>query len=97
MLSLEILHDNARPTNHSTESEHPELFYGERFWEQYVGKNFVTDPVIAIIELVANCWDAGAKKVEITWPANGNQSLRIDDDGESMSKYHLVQYSDKSF
>jgi hypothetical protein len=64
----------------------PELIYDDRFWEQYVGTKLVTDPVIAIVELVANCWDAGAKKVEINWPEESGQSLSVKDDGEGMTK-----------
>ncbi len=64
----------------------PELIYDDRFWEQYVGTKLVTDPVIAIVELVANCWDAGAKKVEIDWPEESGQALSVKDDGEGMTK-----------
>ncbi|MGC1479016.1 MAG: ATP-binding protein [Chthoniobacterales bacterium] len=64
----------------------PELFYEDRFWEQYVGKNLVSDPVIAIVELVANCWDAGARKVEISWPEEIAEPFRIEDDGEGMTR-----------
>lgn len=77
------------PTGNATipaNTEQPDLFYEDRFWEQYVGKNLISDPVIAIVELVANCWDAGAKRVEITWPEESGQSFRIDDDGEGMTK-----------
>ncbi|MCB1207463.1 MAG: ATP-binding protein [Verrucomicrobiae bacterium] len=64
----------------------PELFFDDRFWEQYVGTKLVHDPVIAIVELVANCWDAGAKDVRITWPEEGNSPLEVIDDGEGMTK-----------
>jgi len=76
--------DPTQSTNENTEQT--ELFYEDRFWEQYVGKNLVTDPVIAIVELVANCWDAGAKKVEISWPETSDLPLKIGDDGEGMTK-----------
>jgi hypothetical protein len=69
-----------------TAEPQPNLFYEDRFWEQYVGQKLVSDPIIAIVELVANCWDAGAKKVEITWPEESGSSLRIEDDGEGMTK-----------
>ena len=67
-------------------AEQPDLFFDDRFWEQYVGTKLVHDPVIAIVELVANCWDAGAKDVKITWPEEGNSPLEVIDDGEGMSK-----------
>ena len=67
-------------------TDQPELIYDDRFWEQYVGTKLVTDRVIAIVELVANCWDAGAKRVEIDWPEESGQSLSVKDDGEGMTK-----------
>ncbi len=66
--------------------EQTELYYEDRFWEQYVGTKLVNDPVIAIVELVANCWDAGARAVKITWPHEGNGELMIEDNGEGMTK-----------
>ena len=54
--------------------EQEELFFVDRFWEQYLGKRIVTDPVTALVELVANAWDAGAKEVKIEW--SGDVSMR---------------------
>ena len=73
--------EKQNPTN-----EQHDLFYEERFWEQYVGKNLVSDPVIAIVELVANCWDAGAKRIDILWPEEAGHSLSIKDNGEGMTR-----------
>jgi hypothetical protein len=42
-------------------------------------------PEIALTELVANAWDAGASKVEIVLPEDLDQQLRITDDGTGMS------------
>ncbi len=67
------------------------LFYEDRFWEQYVGTKLVSDPVIAIVELVANAWDAGAKKVEIEWPEESGDTLQIVDDGEGMTKLEFYR------
>jgi len=56
--------------------------FGPKFLEKFVGKHILYDPRIAIVELVANAWDAGAKKVTITWPSSGNeQHFSIEDDG----------------
>ncbi len=66
--------------------QQPELFFDDRFWEQYVGSKLVHDPVIAIVELVANCWDAGAKEVKISWPDEANSALEVIDDGQGMTK-----------
>jgi hypothetical protein len=68
------------------ETEQSDLFFDDRFWEQYVGAKLVHDPVIAIVEIVANCWDAGAKEVKITWPNEANSALEVIDDGQGMTK-----------
>ena len=62
----------------------PNLF-SEQFLDRHAGK-IITDPNVAIVELVANCWDAGAKKVYITWPAEINGYFDIVDNGTGMSK-----------
>lgn len=43
------------------------------------------DPDIAITELVANAWDAGASKVDIIVPTEKNNALVISDDGHGMT------------
>jgi hypothetical protein len=63
-----------------------DCLFDDRFWEQYVGNKLVNDPVIAIVELVANCWDAGAKEVKITWPEEAGSTLEVIDDGQGMTK-----------
>jgi hypothetical protein len=32
-------------------------------------RRLITNPRIALVEIVANSWDAGADKVMITWPS----------------------------
>lgn len=44
-----------------------DIFYENRFLESWAG-SIITNPSTAIVELVANCWDAYATKVEISWP-----------------------------
>ena len=70
----------------STQLAMTELLYDDRFWEQYVGKHLVNDPITAIVELVANAWDAGAKEVRIYWPEQTGDSLQVTDDGEGMTE-----------
>ncbi|RLA49742.1 MAG: ATP-binding protein [Gammaproteobacteria bacterium] len=41
---------------------------------------------VALTELVANAWDAGASKVDITIPEERNQKLIIKDDGIGLTK-----------
>ena len=68
-----------------------DLLFGDRFWEQYLGKRIISDPVTAIVELVANCWDAGAKTVEIEWPDNAEGLIIISDDGQGMTEDEFNQ------
>ena len=42
-------------------------FFDSRFLGLYAGP-IMSDPTTALVELVANSWDAYATKVEITWP-----------------------------
>ncbi len=46
----------------------------------------VTQPDVALTELVANAWDAGASDVNIFIPESYNQTLFIEDDGVGMSE-----------
>lgn len=62
------------------------LLYDQRFLETYAG-SIVTDPAIAIVELVANCWDAYSTDVKITWPdQKTGRSFAIEDDGHGMTR-----------
>ncbi|MCC6618796.1 MAG: ATP-binding protein [Chloroflexi bacterium] len=57
--------------------------YSERFLESYAGK-IVTSPLVALVELVANSWDAGAVLVDLTWPDEGQSTFRLSDNGVGM-------------
>lgn len=61
------------------------LRFGEGFFDDYAGK-LITDPQVAIIELVANSWDAGAKHVTLTWPLDYQAEFEIIDDGSGMTR-----------
>lgn len=43
------------------------------------------DPEVALTELVANAWDAGASQVDITIPTEIEGTLVVEDDGHGMS------------
>ena len=66
--------------------EQRSLLYDARFLESYAGA-IVTDPATAIVELVANCWDAYATQVEVAWPdTKANRQFRIKDNGHGMTR-----------
>lgn len=62
--------------------------FGSLFEEDYLVRTLgriAHDPDIAITELVANAWDAGASKVDIIVPTEKNNALVITDDGHGMT------------
>lgn len=78
--------------------------FGDSFLNHHAGK-IITDPHYSIIELVANCWDAGANKVDIYWPSNETELLSIEDNGIGMTyedfifrwkelNYNRLEYQD---
>ena len=60
------------------------LSFGEGFLEHHAGQ-IIQDPRYAIVELVANCWDAGANNVEISWPDKSGDFILIHDNGTGMT------------
>ena len=48
-------------------------------------------PQVALTELVANAWDAGASNVDITIPDERGGELTIIDDGHGMTKDQFKQ------
>jgi hypothetical protein len=69
----------------------PTLFsisFGDDFLRHHAGQ-IVTDQTFAIIELLANCWDAGSTNVDISWPDNGGE-LSVSDNGIGMTKEELL-------
>ena len=57
-----------------------------------IGRELITDKIIAIFELVKNSYDAGAKRVDISFNDiySDNASIMISDDGIGMSKNDIV-------
>src|SRR5688572_32218747 len=66
-------------------AEKQQVLFAERFLDRHAG-SVITDPAVAITELVANCWDAFATRVEILWPnqSEGRQ-FSIRDNGKGMT------------
>lgn len=54
--------------------------FGPSFLHDHLGQ-IIDDPTVAIVELVANCYDAGADRVDIRWPEMPGQPLSITDNG----------------
>lgn len=66
--------------------------FGSLFEEDYLIRNLgqiAHDPEVALTELVANAWDAGAALVDITIPATLRGNLVVEDDGHGMSTAHF--------
>ena len=61
------------------------ITFGRRFLERHAG-HVMDDPRIALVELVANAYDAGATSVKIEWPDQRGGSFAISDNGIGMTK-----------
>ena len=62
--------------------------FGSLFEDDYLIRNLgqiAHDPEVALTELVANAWDAGASLVDISVPKTLHGSLVVEDDGHGMS------------
>lgn len=59
-------------------------FFEEDYLVRTLGR-IAHDPEVALTELVANAWDAGASLVDITVPSVGETALVVQDDGHGMS------------
>lgn len=67
-------------------SDEAELFFDNRFLERHAG-SIIQDPAIAIVELVANAWDAWATRVDIVWPEGGtDRHFEIEDNGIGLTE-----------
>lgn len=65
------------------------MFQGSLFEEDYLIRTLgalVHSPEIALTELVANSWDAGATRVEILIPDDYNLKLVVEDNGTGLTK-----------
>lgn len=62
--------------------------FGSLFEEDYLLRTLgriAHDPDVALTELVANAWDAGAASVDITIPSTKQNALIVSDDGHGMT------------
>ena len=66
-------------------------FFEEDYLVRTLGR-IAHDPEVALTELVANAWDAGASLVDITVPSVRETALVVQDDGHGMS---AAQFRDR--
>lgn len=62
-----------------------EVYFGKDFLKDHAGR-IMTDPNFALVELVANSWDAGADQVHIEVPGELGGMISILDNGTGMKK-----------
>ncbi len=69
----------------NSNEESGDLFFDRRFLDKHAGE-IISSPTTAVVELVANAWDAYARNVKVQWPNKGtNLSFQIEDDGSGLS------------
>lgn len=69
--------------------ENENVLFPSLFEDDYITRSLgaiVNQPDVALTELVANAWDAGASHVKIFIPEEHNQILYIEDDGVGMTE-----------
>ena len=57
----------------------------DRFLQDHAGQ-IITEPRTAILELIANAYDAGATEILIDWPNEKGQVLQVNDNGIGMTQ-----------
>jgi len=74
-----------------------EILFGPGFLDALAGK-ITQDPVVALVELVANAWDAGATVVRVEVPEGDQRELFVVDNGHGMTsrefleRWHTLSY-----
>lgn len=64
--------------------------YNKRIFKEFTSQ-LVSDPDVALVELVANSWDAGANAVNITWPQKEGKKFEIEDNGTGMTRNEFIE------
>lgn len=85
IFSLELRATERLPYSCGMPSIQTTMRFNQRFLDRHAG-SIITDPVTALVELVANAWDASASKVKIKWPDQPSKRFSIEDDGTGMTK-----------
>lgn len=73
-----------------TDPNQSELFptFDDQFWKLHLGR-LLENPAEAIVELVANGYDAGATRLRIEWPDTVGEQFSVSDNGHGMSGQHF--------
>lgn len=66
------------------------ILFGPNFIRDHAGQ-LMTEPRLAVIELVANAYDAGATRVDIDWPTERGNEFRIEDNGTGMTREEFAK------
>jgi hypothetical protein len=85
--ALDVI-STGKGTDVAQDSNKMDQGFGSLFEEDYLIRNLgqiAHDPEVALTELVANAWDAGASLVDIAIPNALNGNLVVEDDGHGMS------------
>jgi hypothetical protein len=75
--------------------ESDSILYPSLFEDDYILRSLgpiVNQPDVALTELVANAWDAGALHVNIIIPEENHQLLYIEDDGVGMTEDDFINH-----
>lgn len=59
--------------------------FADRFLQDHAGQ-IISEPRTAILELIANAYDAGATQIDIVWPTEKGDKLSVTDNGIGMTK-----------
>lgn len=81
------------PTNGASQGtlfKASDFVFGPRFLEDHAG-HILSDPHVAVVELIANAYDAGASSVRIQWPESAGGRFEIRDDGMGMTEEELLR------
>lgn len=71
--------------------DQPNLFanapfaFADRFLQDHAGQ-IISEPRTAILELIANAYDAGATKIDINWPTQRGEKFSVADNGIGMTR-----------
>jgi len=75
-----------------------QLRFDERWLARHAGK-VMADPMTALVELIANAWDAYATRVDVTLPDDADRAFEVTDTGVGMTRdefeerWHTIDYN----